>query len=229
MFVRNQATHALYVYTPYTPNKAALKSLYGTGDSCSAYGNRNFWRLFIDWFGVTGVYGETQITEYWNTNGGGSGTIGEPKAAPVLNSSSGGGYYRAYANGTIAWSDEYGARFIAKPLDALWLTTGVATAGWPTQDTVTSTVGAGGLLQRFTKGFLVKPTGINAFFMGAGFTAAWDANGGRSGVLGWPKGPKSTVRSGLWSMAFDHGTVFADGTKFGWVDPSFRQHIPRAW
>ncbi|WP_062518253.1 hypothetical protein [Demequina gelatinilytica] len=51
--VENQATHALYVYTPYTPNQAALDNLYGTGDSCSAYGNRNFWRLYNDWFGST--------------------------------------------------------------------------------------------------------------------------------------------------------------------------------
>jgi len=49
--VQNAATAALYYYTPYTPNTAALTNLYGTGDSCSAYGNRNFWRLWSDWFG----------------------------------------------------------------------------------------------------------------------------------------------------------------------------------
>ena len=49
--VQNKATAALYYYTPYTPNTAALNNLYGTGDSCSAYGNRNFWRLYSDWFG----------------------------------------------------------------------------------------------------------------------------------------------------------------------------------
>lgn len=49
--IRNQATAGLYNYTPYTPNAAALSNLYGTGDSCSSYGNRNFWRLYTDWFG----------------------------------------------------------------------------------------------------------------------------------------------------------------------------------
>lgn len=48
---QNGATAALYNYTPYQPNAAALANLYGTGDACSAYGNRNFWRTFIDWFG----------------------------------------------------------------------------------------------------------------------------------------------------------------------------------
>ncbi len=49
--VQNKATAALYYYTPYTPNTAALNNLYGTGDGCSAYGNRNFWRMYSDWFG----------------------------------------------------------------------------------------------------------------------------------------------------------------------------------
>jgi hypothetical protein len=49
--IQNQATAGLYDYTPYQPNKAALDNLYGTGDGCSAYGNRNFWRYFNDWFG----------------------------------------------------------------------------------------------------------------------------------------------------------------------------------
>ncbi|MFC9917629.1 cell wall-binding repeat-containing protein [Agromyces binzhouensis] len=49
--VQNRATAALYYYTPYQPNTAALANLYGTGDSCSSYGNRNFWRLHRDWFG----------------------------------------------------------------------------------------------------------------------------------------------------------------------------------
>lgn len=53
IFMSNKATAALYNYTPYQPNAAALNNLYGTGDSCSAYGNRNFWRLWRDWFGVT--------------------------------------------------------------------------------------------------------------------------------------------------------------------------------
>jgi len=49
--IQNGATAALYNYTPYQPNAAALANLYGTGDGCSAYGNRNFWRMFNDWFG----------------------------------------------------------------------------------------------------------------------------------------------------------------------------------
>lgn len=51
--VQNQATANLYYYTPYQPNAAALRAGYGEGDSCSAYGNRNFFHFFTDWFGST--------------------------------------------------------------------------------------------------------------------------------------------------------------------------------
>jgi hypothetical protein len=53
VYIENQATASLYNYTPYQPNQAALDNLYGTGDGCSAYGNRNFWRIFNEWFGST--------------------------------------------------------------------------------------------------------------------------------------------------------------------------------
>lgn len=53
VYIENQATAGLYIYTPYVPNQAALNNLYGTGDNCSAYGNRNFWRMYSDWFGST--------------------------------------------------------------------------------------------------------------------------------------------------------------------------------
>ena len=48
--VRNRATSALYRYTPYQPNAGALAAGYGTA-TCGAYGNRNFYLYFQDWFG----------------------------------------------------------------------------------------------------------------------------------------------------------------------------------
>lgn len=49
--IANWTTAALYSYTPYRPNQAALNAGYGMGDSCSSYGNRNFYSYFTDWFG----------------------------------------------------------------------------------------------------------------------------------------------------------------------------------
>jgi hypothetical protein len=56
--IQDQATADLYDYTPYQPDAAALANVSGTsdggtGNSCSAYGNRNFWWYFTAWFGST--------------------------------------------------------------------------------------------------------------------------------------------------------------------------------
>lgn len=59
VYIETKATAALYTYTPYQPNDAALNNMYGTGDNCSAYGNRNFWRVWNDWFGSTQEPGYT--------------------------------------------------------------------------------------------------------------------------------------------------------------------------
>ncbi len=52
--IANQATASLYNYTPYQPNTASLAAYPGTGDACSSYGNRNFFRMFQRYFGSTG-------------------------------------------------------------------------------------------------------------------------------------------------------------------------------
>ncbi len=49
--IENDATAALYNYTPYQPNDAAMQAGWGTGDGCSSYGNRNFSYYFALWFG----------------------------------------------------------------------------------------------------------------------------------------------------------------------------------
>lgn len=54
VYIETQGTAALYNYTPYQPNATALSNVYGDqNDGCSAYGNRNFWVFFNDWFGYS--------------------------------------------------------------------------------------------------------------------------------------------------------------------------------
>lgn len=50
VYIENRATAALYRYTPYVPNSAALS--WGS-DGCSSFGNRNFYAFFTEWFGST--------------------------------------------------------------------------------------------------------------------------------------------------------------------------------
>lgn len=83
VFIANQATHALYIYTPYTPNAASLNA--GSGavsppDACATYGNRNFYLFYNSWFGSS----KASI----------SGTLTAESGARV-----GGAWVRAYTTG----------------------------------------------------------------------------------------------------------------------------------
>lgn len=52
VYMQSRSTAALYNYTPYQPNSSALSAGYGSAPPCGAYGNRNFWLYFNDWFGT---------------------------------------------------------------------------------------------------------------------------------------------------------------------------------
>ena len=51
VYIENDATALLYIYTPYQPNEAALQAGDGEGNRCSSYGNRNFVIIYNSWFG----------------------------------------------------------------------------------------------------------------------------------------------------------------------------------
>ena len=52
VWIENTATALLYIYTPYVPNAGALAAYPGTA-WCGAYGNRNFFMYYNEWFGST--------------------------------------------------------------------------------------------------------------------------------------------------------------------------------
>ncbi|WP_018142543.1 hypothetical protein [Alloscardovia criceti] len=56
VYIYNNATAVLYIYTPYQPNKAALEAGVGEGDACSSYGNRNFSIIYTSYFGSPTKY-----------------------------------------------------------------------------------------------------------------------------------------------------------------------------
>lgn len=116
--MQNQATAGLYNYTPYQPNAAALANLYGTGDNCSAYGNRNFWRDFSDWFGSTQTstdYSWSLISQAAYGNSGRTQTFsGVPTVAP------GGKVYvevKALNTGNQAWNQSFLHMATSRPID----------------------------------------------------------------------------------------------------------------
>lgn len=90
VYIENIATLSLYIYTPYTPNAGALANYPGTAH-CGAYGNRNFYMFFKEWFGSTysfvhrGVnYSAVFNPDYYMENN------------PDIRSSFGGNYFTAF-------------------------------------------------------------------------------------------------------------------------------------
>lgn len=105
--IQNRATVALYSYTPYRPNQAALDAGYGTGNSCSSYGNRNFYQYYKDWFGsvrwnIEWGASDTSVQAYTSSDLTGKFT------KPAINLAPGGSAYIKVTvrnNGNKTWSD----------------------------------------------------------------------------------------------------------------------------
>lgn len=207
VFIQNDATRALYIYTPYTPNDAALANLYGTGDFCSAYGNRNFWRLYTDWFGdptvgqVTGEYATV-----WNSLGGSSGVLGSPTGTVVCINSR---YcQQSFTGGTIFWFPGRGVFGVPSVVEAMWRNLGFIDGkpGLPTG--VPVCVSDGTCAQSFDGG-VISADGVGGSLVGLHIQYTWLAAGGVS--LGGARGPEVCTSTGQCAQTFARGAFFSGG------------------
>lgn len=186
VYIQNQATAALYIYTPYTPNEAALRNMYGTGDSCSSYGNRNFWRLFTDWFGDPRSYTVHEgIKPFWDARGGAAGVIGVPISFPMFVEQNGQGWYQRFAGGHIYSSFTGGTVFV--PNGAILTEYGrhggpLGAMGWPNGEQ--DCLPGGKCAQSFVGAVTTTTAAYGAHVVWGGFVAAWNQAGGLSGSFG---------------------------------------------
>ena len=196
--IRNQATANLYIYTPYQPNAAALNNLYGRGDSCSTYGNRNFWRIFTDWFGSTTATGTTPIDSLYTAMGGASGALGAVASDYIpISTSSGAGTGRAYANGSIYWSPRTGTAAVLEPFRSFYFGYGGATGilGWPNSQTIALPQRTGGAAQSYLHGSVYTSTSTGTHSVVGSLRDTYFGYGGATGWLGWPTAEASSVSS----------------------------------
>lgn len=136
VYIENQATAGLYNYTPYQPNATALSNLYGgQSDGCSSYGNRNFWRMYSDWFGST--LNEERFLSYkshlssygWvgsTNNSGMTGSTGQSRSMEAFKID-GAVNYSSY-NNTTGWQPTItsgmisGTTGLGRPIQAIKIT-----------------------------------------------------------------------------------------------------------
>jgi len=219
--IQNQATAGLYNYTPYQPNAAALNNLYGTGDGCSAYGNRNFWRLWTDWFGSPTAIGQAQIDAAYVAVGG-SSVLG----AGVANlncPASASRCWPQYANGSIYWSPGTGAGVVLGAKDVAYRALGGPDSplGYPQTGEYTYSENGGGSAQIFEKGALFESAaGIYPNF--GAVRQAYLGKTGAQGELGWPT---STLRcvSPNCAQIYEHGAIAVTGTDVAYIGSAERE------
>ena len=209
--VKSKATTALYYYTPYTPNAKALANLTGTGDSCSSYGNRNFWVYFNSWFGnsLAGP-GNFAIQSAYDASGGASGPLGargvETSCVDGRTTCS-----QVYAKGMIYWTLSGGPVVVSGAIGTYLLGKGGITAlGAPTSASVAVTDPNGnGTTQRFAKG-MVHSSSAGTYFVDTTVLTAYSAAGWLRKSLGWPTSDRacSTAAAGC-IQSFAGGYIYA--------------------
>ena len=225
VYIENMATLSLYIYTPYTPNDAALAAYPGTA-SCGAYGNRNFFAYFKEWFGdprlvVTGAIGTRYNTNTW---------LGRP----LMNQACGlrgSGCYQVFANGTIYWSSATGAQIVRGGIKDKWVSAGFENGalGYPTSGEIPM---AGGVYQTFQGGTIYWSAGAGAVRFTNELYTKWTTYGGESGFFGRPTTDSLCgLRGGGCYQLFRGGTVYwtastgaqvvHGGIKDKWVSAGF--------
>lgn len=186
VYIQNKATAALYYYTPYQPNAAALANLGGTGDGCSSYGNRNFWWYFYNWFGnpLAGA-GDEQIDSAYEAAGGATGPLGALVAPHQCGVSL--TCVVDYANGSLYWRISRGTYSVVGDVYRAYVVAGASSGqlGWPASAEVADASNGGGTAQMFDGGSIYKSV-AGSWAVAGSFRDAYWARNGSSGVLGWP-------------------------------------------
>ena len=211
VYIQNQATAGLYNYTPYRPNQRALDAGYGTGDSCSSYGNRNFWNFFTDWFGSTQSAGAGAIQVRHNELGGSAGWLGAPTTGFQCGLRDY-GCFQGYQNGSIYWTPATGARPVTVPIRDKWALTGweLGSLGYPAADPICGLT-RNGCFQVFQGGSVYWSPATGAHFVKGSIRDLWGAVGWELGALGYPTSDENCgLKDGGCFTHFERGSIYLE-------------------
>ncbi|MCL2280553.1 hypothetical protein FWC31_01555, partial [Candidatus Saccharibacteria bacterium] len=202
VYIENQATAGLYIYTPYVPNQKALENLYGTGDSCSAYGNRNFWRLFGDWFGSTMGLVTGPIADRYDQI---KDTLGSPLDVQYCPDSD--TCWQEFSYGVIIWNKHTGAWESKGSIRKRWSELGYQDGimGYPTGPEVKTS--DGGWWQFYEHGAIIGKPGTGYWESKGSIRKRWGELGYQDGIMGYPTGPEVKTSDGGWWQFYEHGAI----------------------
>ncbi|NLA65876.1 MAG: hypothetical protein GX862_08155, partial [Leucobacter sp.] len=216
VYVENSATAALYIYTPYRPNQAALNAGWGTGDGCSSYGNRNFYLFYTTWFGsVQGFEVTGDFETYWLSRGAEAGIFGVPTGPEVFVTGGGGGRLQNFSGGVvfrgertnatvgIPFGGEYGL------YNDLGGYNGIL--GWPTAEIH---ITDWGFFRGYDNGYVAASAATVASVRFGPVYEFYNQLGGFSGLLGIPTGEQFSASSASRGIvqSFKNGLIVTEPT-----------------
>lgn len=208
VYIGNKATHALYIYTPYVPNAASLGNLWGTGDGCSSYGNRNFWRNYNQWFNLKAeLY--SQVAALPAATKTALGTVSSETNCPdttnncIIN----------YQTGVVSLGFMGTLQVSFGPIGTAYRNSG-GPAGplgaiIGTQETISA--GGTGYRQRFTNGYIYQAPNGATFTLTTAMNDFYVAQGGPAGALGWPAAAARCVTTKC-DQLFNDGLVITNSS-----------------
>ena len=206
--IKNFATHALYIYTPYTPNSAALANLSGTGDNCSSYGNSNFWEYYTSWFDAPANLSfeiadlPDSITNDWGA------LIDDSSCTDTANIC-----FAKYDTAIASWNFIGGLKYATGPIATKYMESGGISGPlgqiFKSAEAVDGGSNGDGSFQKFVNGYIYRnPTNATSIVLNDVFTY-YSAAGGPSGSLGWPTGDASCT-DGKCAQNFAGGYVISN-------------------
>ena len=204
--IANKATASLYYYTPYQPNAAALAAGWGLGNSCSAYGNRNFFLYFTTWFGSTHYTVTGAIKTYWTAH---KSTYGDPAGNAVAVA---GGTSQKFEKGTLYTSSAgtFGVRSGAMLTKYTALGGPAGKLGFPRKGQTTRTGASAGTVQGFQNGTIYVSSAGTAAVL-APIYAKYVSSGYELGSLGYPTSDAVTGNGGT-VQRFQGGAITSAGS-----------------
>ncbi|MGI8392686.1 hypothetical protein [Leucobacter sp. W1038] len=226
VYIENWATAALYIYTPYRPNQAALNAGWGTGDACSSYGNRNFYNFYKSWFGSphASIPVNGKIAEGWRELGGTDGTFGDPVAAAQSSPAHGGGTYQKFEGGIIFAENRSGqyswmsyGPFLENYENAGFVS---GSWGWPTGKAACRLVN-GGCTMPFQNGTVAYSPSTGSMLIPEKLFQEWLRLGGVASELGYPLESSVVGAGNAVSQKFVGGYL-------GWSLAAGAQRVPAA-
>ena len=208
VYIENQATAGLYIYTPYQPNAASIAAGYGPAEPCGSYGNRNFWSYYTDWFGSTQSPGGNAIVSRASVPSTAS-MLGAPVSGVICGIRDG-GCFQSFQNAAIYWSAATGARVVLGEIQKRWAGMGWETGrlGYPTSDEI-CVLAKGGCLQQFQYGSMYWTLGTGAHAVLGAIEDKWAATKWETGRLGYPLGNEVCgLAAGGCLQKFEGGTIY---------------------